>query len=173
MKPSETFHFCPRCGAARPVTDGPLKCGGCGFAYYFNAAVAVAVFILDEEGKSLWIRRAREPAAGKLAMAGGFIDPGETGEEAARREIEEEVGLVLGEVEYLCSAVNQYETRDYTQPVLDLFFVGRARTAETTLQEDEVSSVVWARPEEIDPEELAFPSMKEALRIYLAKRQRG
>ena len=56
--------------------------------------VDCVVFGLDDEDlKVLLIRRSREPFAGRWALPGGFVDVGESPEQAARRELEEETGL--------------------------------------------------------------------------------
>ena len=63
---------------------------------YARPALTVdcVVFGLDEEDlKVLLIQRRNEPFAGRWALPGGFVDVGETPEEAARRELEEETGL--------------------------------------------------------------------------------
>lgn len=89
---NEAFTHCPGCGARRPERAEPLSCR-CGFHYYFNPAVAVGGLITDADGRMLFIRRARDPGRGKLGLPGGFVDAGESAEEALRREVEEEVGL--------------------------------------------------------------------------------
>jgi len=173
----DLFHFCARCGAARGagVAPGanPFRCASCGFTYYFNTASAVAVFIEDDDGRVLFIRRGREPARGKLALAGGFTDPGETGEQATRREIREELGLELAAIEYVGAWPNRYRAGGFVVDVLDIFYRARLLTTEMTLHPDEVSSVEWQDPGTVDPEEIAFPSMRAALATYLARRGVG
>jgi len=52
--------------------------------------------ICDERGRVLLIRRKNEPFKGEYALPGGFVDVGETVEEACRREVFEEAGLSVG-----------------------------------------------------------------------------
>ncbi|MFM8878159.1 MAG: NUDIX domain-containing protein [Verrucomicrobiota bacterium] len=87
MHPSRQFHHCPRCGRPipTPAAGAPMHCKDCGFRLYFNPAVAVAVFIQDDDGRILLFRRAKDPGAGLLAPPGGFIDIGETAEAAVHR----------------------------------------------------------------------------------------
>jgi NADH pyrophosphatase NudC (nudix superfamily) len=162
------FAFCPRCAAPRAGDPAnPFRCRGCGFTYFFNTASAVAVFIHDQRGRCLFIRRAREPSRGMLALAGGFTDPGESGEEATRREIREELGIELGPLEFVGAWPNRYHAGGFTVPVLDLFFCAPAASLVLNPHRDEVGAVEWLRPEDVDPAELAFPSMRTALRAFL------
>lgn len=59
-------------------------------------AVSVALFV---DGAFLLVRRARPPAEGLYAFPGGRVEPGETLVEAATREMWEETGLVLGDID--------------------------------------------------------------------------
>jgi mutator protein MutT len=172
MKPIEHFHYCPKCGQERPqASAGPaFACQHCGFLYYFNPAIAAAAFVLDAKGQVLFIRRAKDPGKGKLAVPGGFIDAGETAEEAVRREIREEVNLNLRSVRYLCSRPNQYPYKGVTYPVLDLFLVAEAEATDSTAALDGVESYCWLPPHQVKLEEVAFTSMQEALQVFLAHR---
>ena len=171
MEPARAFRFCPRCGRERSLTEPvqPFQCGHCGFAYYFNACLAVAAILLGPEDRALFVRRAHEPAKGKLAVPGGFIDLGETAEAALRREIKEEVNLEVGPLEFLCTAVNEYHYRDITYPVLDLAFVTRATSIEGIAALDGVESFCWLKPSEVDLNEIAFSKTENVL-LHFASR---
>jgi ADP-ribose pyrophosphatase YjhB (NUDIX family) len=171
MKPIEHFQFCPCCGEKRRAIpqDQTFRCGGCGFQYYFNPAIAAAAFVLDKDGLALFIRRAKNPAKGKLAIPGGFIDSGETAEGALRREIREEVNLEISSIEYLCSQPNLYPYKGVTYSVLDLFFVAKAEGMAGAAALDGVASYCWLHPAAVNPEELAFSSMQTALSVFQGK----
>jgi ADP-ribose pyrophosphatase YjhB (NUDIX family) len=169
MHPSTFFRFCPSCGAALKLLSGPpLKCDSCEFVYYLSTTCATAAFLVRPDGKSLFIRRAKEPAKGKLAIPGGFIDEGESAEEAVRREFREEVGIDPTGLRYLCSHVNSYHYKGITYPVLDFFFIARATGEERPEALDGVADFCWLDPREVEPDEMAFPSMTYALKQYLA-----
>ena len=165
--PSAMFKHCPRCAAARQAEADAVRfvCQTCGFVYYFNVAVSSAVLILDTDGQALFIRRAREPGRDKLAMPGGFIDRGETAEAAAIREVREEAGVKLDNLEFLASFPNLYTYREVEYPLLDLFFVARVQ-GRTARALDDVTEVIWAPPGSLRDEDLAFPSHANALRFF-------
>ena len=168
MEPSQLFRHCPRCGAKRDRVGTPFECAACGLLYFFNPCVAVAGFVLNAGGEALLLRRARDPAKGKLAVPGGFIDIGERAEDALCRETREEVGLELDGLRFLCSQLNSYHYKGLTYPVLDLFFVARAGNPEAARPLDGVESFLWMKPELVNPEEIAFPSIRTALGEFIA-----
>ena len=172
MEPCRHFHFCPRCGQPRAAGElvSPFRCVACGFTLFFSAANATATFIHRADGRVLFIRRARDPGQGRLAPPGGFVDPGERAEDAARREIREEVGLEITPPEFLGSFTNRYAYLDVTYPVLDLFFTAHALDPNAARSLDDVASLSWLDPlREVAPDEMAFPSMQAALALLQAR----
>ncbi len=166
MRPPELFRFCPRCAAPRApenVGQSPLRCGPCGFTFYFNPTVAAAAFVSRPDGRVLFIRRAHDPAAGKLGIPGGFIDIGETAEDGLRREIREEVGLEVENIRFVMSAPNAYLYRDVTYPVVDLVFTAVAISPDAAGALDGVTSIEWRFLRDVADDELAFPSMRVSL----------
>ena len=171
MFPSEKFQFCPQCGAGVSARgpNAPLNCAACGFHFYFNPSVAAAAIALRADGKALFIRRAKDPAKGKLAIPGGFIDIGETAEQALRREFLEEVNVEINDIEFLCSHPNDYHYRGVTYPVLDFFFSARASADSVAAALDDVDEFLWLDPASVDLDEIAFPSVRAALLAFAAK----
>src|SRR5262249_45948947 len=124
-----------------------------------------ACYIFDSQGRVLVIRRAKDPAAGKLGVPGGFIDFGESAEEGMRREVREEVGLELDRVRFLVSYPNLYHYRDVIYPVVDLYFAADAVNPEAAQPLDAVTAVEWRTLADLPDEELAFESMRVALAV--------
>ena len=172
-EPRAQFRCCPRCGAVltSPGTC-PLVCAGCGFAYYFNPAVSAAGILLRGDGQALFIRRGHEPGLGRLAFVGGFVDAGETPEEALRREVREEVGVELDAIGYLGSQPNTYAYRGVTYHVVDLVYVARIAEGSVPRAIDGVEAIEWHDPLAVDPACLAFTSMTWALAAF-QRRQRS
>jgi len=170
MEPKHSFRFCPRCGWGRsPVRkQSYFHCDACGYRLYFNAATAVACFARDPKGRVLFIRRAKEPAKGKLAVPGGFVDFGETAEEALCREMLEEVDMQISGLEYLCSYPNKYHYRGLTYWTVDVFFSAKAVSGQA-VPLDEVADVFWLKPSQVKLAKLAFPSVRKAWKCWLRK----
>ncbi len=159
------FKVCYHCGSPEIEREAAsvFACRQCGKHLFVNPVSAVAGVLVDAEERILLLERAREPAKGKLGLPGGFLDPGETGEEGLRREIREETGLEIGGVQYLGSFPNNYVYDGTTYLVLDLFFWARIESFADARALDEVAGICPINVNEIDFEELAFSSIKKAL----------
>jgi ADP-ribose pyrophosphatase YjhB (NUDIX family) len=84
---------CSYCGNAFAADQPwPRHCASCGEISYVNPT-PVAVAVLPVDGGLLGVRRAIPPALGELALPGGFIDLGESWQEAVVRELWEETGV--------------------------------------------------------------------------------
>ncbi|MGD0092825.1 MAG: NUDIX domain-containing protein [Planctomycetota bacterium] len=170
MQPCElidAYRFCPRCGkgAFAPQPDRKaLECAGCGYQHFINPILAAAVLISDAQGRLVLIRRRHEPSRGKLAFPGGFANAGESAEATARREVHEEINLQLGPLRYLASYPNRYEYQGLLYPTVDVFFAAEAVSLASLRAVEEVDEILLVAPREIAPEELAFDSMRQALK---------
>jgi ADP-ribose pyrophosphatase YjhB (NUDIX family) len=162
------YEHCPRCGAAQVTVRPPqsVECRACGFVLYVNSAAAVAAILLDPQDRVLLVRRAHEPARGKLGFPGGFVDMGESAERALRREIVEEVGLDVGPLEFLCSFPNRYPFEGVIYPTLDFFFGGRVESFDSARALDGVDGLELTPRAEVRADDLAFDSLSRAWRVF-------
>jgi len=101
---ARTHRFCGRCGTATEALEKERarRCPSCGLLAFPRLAPAVIALVVREDGRALLGRNARFPGAMFSCLA-GFVEPGESLETAVRREIKEEVGVDVGEVEYFAS----------------------------------------------------------------------
>lgn len=161
--------YCPRCGKPELKFSGNKFSCGCGFALYQNTAAAVAVLLTCQD-EILFTVRNQEPKIGKLDLPGGFCDPEETAEFTCKREILEELGLVLEEEKfcYLGSQPNIYPYKGIVYNTLDLFYLYELHEKpEATLELEEISDIRWISLKVLGFEELAFDSQKKFLKAYL------
>ena len=143
--------FCPHCatpldtrmmeGYQRPV------CPACGWTYYEDPKVAVAVLI-GRDGRLLLNRRAIEPGLGKWSFPSGYVNRGEVLEEAAAREVQEETSLAV----QIDALFGVYSERG--NPVVLVVYTADYMAGEAAAG-PEVSEVGWFAPDDLPP--LAFP----------------
>jgi NAD+ diphosphatase len=98
-----THRFCGRCGAETGPVAGEMakKCTRCGMLYYPRLSPAIIVLVRDRS-RVLLARSPNFPPGMYSALA-GFVEPGEALEEAIRREVNEEVGVEIANVQYFGS----------------------------------------------------------------------
>jgi ADP-ribose pyrophosphatase YjhB (NUDIX family) len=160
------FRFCPLCGglleSRRIKSSEPMRlvCGRCSFVYYLDPKIAAATITLYEN-RIVLVKRGISPGYGKWVIPGGFVDRGETVEQAAIRETLEETNL---QVE-LKSLVNVYSYPGHT--VIIVAFLAEAVAGTPAPQAcDETLEVGLFRPENLPWSEMAFSSTRDALREY-------
>jgi ADP-ribose pyrophosphatase YjhB (NUDIX family) len=156
----EGVRFCPRCGATADVAfPRSISCPACGYGAYYNPKPVACAIPRDAGGRVWLLRRGFEPGAGLWTFPGGFVDLGESVEDAARREAGEELAV---EIE-LGRLVGVYSRRD-ERIVLVVFAAVALGTPRTTPEAVEVAPFA---PAEIPWSELAFWSTERALRDAL------
>ncbi len=99
----QSHRFCPRCGEPTVLADGgnARVCEDCDLEH-FPRTNPVAIMLVSRGDRCLLGRQAGWPAGMWSALA-GFIEPGETIEEAVRREVREESAIEVGRVRYHAS----------------------------------------------------------------------
>lgn len=152
--------FCPSCGSPAPPArldgvDVPC-CPVHGPAWRLVRTGATVEVAVVRSGLVLLCKRATEPYAGCWSLPGGFVNPGESSEEAARRETREEAGVeielvtLLGlypssylEGEWLIVAT--YLARSSGEPVAD----GKETSAVAWFSEAELPFIPWNQEERV------------------------
>ncbi len=153
----EGLAFCPRCGSP-PQIDFPrsISCDECGYGAYYNPKPVACTIPVTDQGEIVLLRRGFEPGAGLWTFPGGFVDLGESVEQAAERETMEELELAVE----LGPLVGIYSRPD-DRVVLIVFKARALGTPRTTPEAPEVRAFP---PEAIPYGELAFWSTEAALR---------
>lgn len=158
MQPHKHCHFC---GAAYTHLDGyPRACPTCGEMFWSNP-IPVAVVAVKMEDGVLIIQRGIEPARGKWALPGGFLETGETWQQGACREVLEETGFELPETEIeLVYALSAAQTR---QLILFCTTKTRFHSADFVFvpSEESLDARIMSAPEQ-----LAFPAHAEFAARY-------
>ena len=109
-------------------------------AFPKTPALTVDCVVIDAKGRLLLIRRGNPPFKGKYALPGGFVDVGETVQDACRRELMEETGVKAGRLELIgVYSDPSRDTRGHTCSVAFLTRVARA----TPKAGDDAAAAEW------------------------------
>ncbi|SDS76745.1 NAD+ diphosphatase [Paraoerskovia marina] len=138
-----THGRCPRCGTPTTVTHAGWvrRCVQDGSDHYPRTDPAVIMAVLDAEDRLLLGHAVRWPP-GRFSTLAGYVEPGESLENAVRREVLEEVGVVVGDVVYRGSQPWPFPAS------LMLGFFARATTSALRPDRVEITEARWfTRPE--------------------------
>lgn len=136
--------FCPRCGGplVSRAAGHELRCTQCDRPQFPRTDPAVIMAVVDEGGSILLGRQHSWPA-GRWSTLAGFCEPGETLEDAVRREVLEEVGVPVGEVTY-------FGNQPWPLPAsLMVGFVARALSRQVDVDGAEIEEARWFTRDEL------------------------
>ena len=163
--------YCPHCTTelARGVPTGDtherLRCTACGYIHYINPKI-IAGCIIERDGKYLLCQRAIPPRPGTWTLPAGFMEAGETTEQAALREVWEESG-VHAEI------VSPYSIFSVAK-ISEVYIIFRAiATQETGQFGPETLAYKFFEPGEIPWDEIYYPAIRQILERYIEERQAG
>lgn len=135
--------FCPRCGGhlSARAAGHELACDDCGRPQFPRTDPAVIMAITRGEpgadDEAVLLGRQRAWPEGRWSTLAGFCEPGETLEDAVRREVEEETGVRVGEVTY-------FGNQPWPLPAsLMLGFLGRATSDRIDVDGAEIEEARW------------------------------
>ncbi len=132
--------FCGRCGSAAYALEHEfaMACPSCGHRNY--PRISPCIITLVTHGDELLLARSPRFPPGRYSTLAGFIEPGESAEEAVRREIFEEVGLTVGRVGY-------FKSQAWPFPhALMLGFFAEAASRRIRIDGEEIVDAAWFTP---------------------------
>jgi len=135
--------FCAQCGTPSVVASGGWvrHCPNCK-AHHFPRVDPVVIMLAVRGERCLLGRGRRRPGA-RFSCLAGFMEPGETPEEAVRREILEESGVEVGRVRYLASQPWPFPSS------LMMGFLAEALSEEITIDPEELAEARWFGRDEV------------------------
>jgi 8-oxo-dGTP diphosphatase len=121
--------------------------------------------IIENDSRILLVKRKNEPFRDQLVLPGGFVNEGETVEDAAKREAREETSLEIDLIEIL--GVYSDPTRDPRGHIMSTVFIARSpqnRSLENNaVAGDDAAEIEWINIEEIENKKLGFDHQRIVL----------
>jgi len=138
-----THRFCAKCGAETKAAEAGWRrdCPACGANHFPRTDPCVIMLAVDGE-RCLLGRQSRFPP-GMWSCLAGFVEPGETFEEAVRREMFEEAGISTGRVAYFAS-----QPWPFPMSVM-IGFHAEAETTELHIDQNELEGARWISRAEV------------------------
>jgi NAD+ diphosphatase len=139
-----THRYCGRCGTPTVDAEGERAraCPECGLLAYPRLSPAVIMLVERDDGRALLARNANFPT-GMFSTLAGFVEPGETLEHAVRREVMEEVGLAVGDVEFRGSQPWPFPHQ------LMIGFGAQYLSGEIAIDGQEIVEAAWFTPDDM------------------------
>jgi len=150
----EWYHghaYCGRCGTPTELsgTEMARSCPACG-AVHFPRVTPAVIMLVEREGEVL-LARNRRFAGPFYSVLAGFVEPGETLEQAVAREVGEEAGIEIGDVRYFGSQSWPFPSQ------LMIGFFARHSAGEVKVDGSELIEASWFRPEQVAAGEIQLP----------------
>lgn len=135
--------FCPNCGSATLFfrAGWGRKCGGCG-AEHYPRVDPVVIMLAQYDGKVLLARQPQYPP-GRYSALAGFVEPGESIEEAVAREFQEEAALEVSNIRYVASQPWPFPGS------LMIACIADAASDDITLDTTELEDAIWVNREKV------------------------
>lgn len=135
----KTHQFCVRCrGGLKSREDMRAKeCGECGWLEF--PRISPAIIVLIEKGDTLLLARSPRFAGEFFSVLAGFVEPGESLEEAVHREVKEETGITVKDIAYFGSQPWPFPDS------LMIGFIAQYESGEIRIDGEEISEAGWYR----------------------------
>ena len=165
--PSQVFKFCPFCGKAGFVWNGIncFVCRNCNQKLYINMAAAVVAVIFNNNDELLLTRRKNNPAKGFLDLPGGFVNLGETAENAVVREVNEELNINVSEIKFIETFPNEYVFGGIQYFTEDIVFECKISDFSNISAKDDISAYEFKALTQINIIEIGLDSIKNVIKF--------
>jgi NAD+ diphosphatase len=140
-----TNQFCGQCGTPlkTKVTERAKECPQCGLLHF--PRLSPAIIVLVQRGQELLLARSRHFLPGMYSVLAGFVEPGESLEEAVVREVKEEVGLAIKDIRY-------FGSQNWPFPhSLMIGFTATYAGGEISLNDEEIETADWFTVDTLPP----------------------
>lgn len=159
--------FCGVCGN-KTSQHKPMSwwCETCGQRYFDSPHPCADLWLFDEQGRLLVSRRAENPGKGLLDLPGGFVDFGETFEQAAKREVNEELGLGTDDYTqpvYFASYLTDYPWKKVVYKTVTAVFVAHLKAGAQPQALDEIAEVLFLNKADIHRRDFSFPGQVDMI----------
>ncbi len=155
--------FCGRCGTPTVVSPSETArvCPSCG-ALHFPRVTPAVIMVVERYEQLLLAHSARFPTSFYSALA-GFVEPGETLEQAVAREVMEEVGIEIADLRYFGSQSWPFPSQ------LMVGFFASYKAGEIRLQEDEITDARWFSPNDLPELPGPFSIARRLIEDFLSR----
>ncbi len=142
---ARTHRFCGACGTPTAPVGGErcVKCPACGFLAY--PRISPAMMVLIRRGDSILLARHKASPAPFFTALAGFVEAGESVEEAIHREVFEEVGLQVRNIAYFGSQPWPFPHS------LMIAFTAEFESGEIVIDTSEIAEARWFGPGDVLP----------------------
>ena len=137
---SRTHRFCGACGSRTQAVSGErcVRCPACGHTAY--PRISPAMMVLVKKGDAILLARHTASPTGRFSALAGFLEAGESIEDAVHREVFEEVGLCVRDLRY-------FGSQSWPFPhSLMIAFTAEYEGGEIVLDENEIAEAHWYGP---------------------------
>ncbi len=143
---ARTHRYCGHCANPMQLATGEraFKCPACGMVAY--PRISPAMMVLIKKGEHILLARHVVSPTGRFSALAGFLEAGESIEEAVHREVMEEVGLKVKDLRY-------FGSQSWPFPhSLMIAFTAEYAGGEITPDTSEIAEARWFGPQDVQPE---------------------
>lgn len=159
----ENHRFCGRCGApaAKLSAEFAMHCNTCGHRNY--PRISPCIITLVTSGEAMLLARSPRFPPGRYSTLAGFIEPGESAEEAVHREVFEEVGVHIDQLRY-----HQSQAWPFPHSLMFGYFA-EATTRRIRIDGVEISDAAWFSPRQLPSLPPPYSISRELIETHLAR----